>query len=346
MPKLRKFHNKKHVRRFVLFPIAVLFIGAGILFWNTYGSNPYPEQETVFGMTFSTKYATELGLNWKDVYTATLDDLGIRAFRIPVYWDEVESTEGEYTFDHVEWMMDEAQERGAYVTLAIGNRAPRWPECHPPTWTANRTTADVQGAEMEMITKVVQEFRDHPALYRWQVHNEPFFEQFGECPPPDEQFIKESIQEVRKLDPTHPIQTTDSGELSTWKKTSEVADVLGVSMYRVTWNSLFKYFYYPLPPSHYQKKAEFVSPLVDEVIVSELQAEPWVPSTMTTTPLDEQFKSMDVDRFWRNVDYARRVGFSETYLWGVEWWYWLDQKHGDDSMWKAGKQLYSGSLQK
>lgn len=338
-------HTKKHVRRFVLFPIVVLLIGAGLLFWNVYARNPYPEQETQFGMTFSTKYAKELGLNWRDVYTESLDDLGIRYFRIPVYWDEVERKEGDFDLEHVQWMLDEAQERGAKVTLAIGNRAPRWPECHPPTWTINQTTAEVQSAELVMIKKVVQEFRDHPALYRWQVHNEAFFAQFGECPPPDEDFIRDSINVVRTLDPHHPIQTTDSGELSTWDKTADVADVLGVSMYRVTWNSVFKYFYYPLPPAHYQKKAEFVAPLVDEVIVSELQAEPWVPTTIATTPLDEQYRSMNTGRFWRNIDYARRVGFSETYLWGVEWWYWLREVHGDASMWDAGRDLYAGRYQ-
>lgn len=339
-PKKRKYHNSKHVHRYVLFPITVLLIAAGLIFWNFYGRNPYPETETKFGMTFSTKYSTELGLDWKEVYTASLDDLGIRYFRIPVYWDEVEYKYGEYNLEHVQWMMDEAHKRGALVTLAIGNRVPRWPECHPPMWTINKSKVEVQAGEIKMITKVVQEFKDHPALYRWQVHNEPFFEQFGECPPPDEEFIRESIAHVRSLDPDHPIQTTDSGELSTWEKTADVSDVLGISMYRVTWNSIFKYFYYPLPPAHYTKKAEFIAPLVDEVIISELQAEPWVPTTMTTTPLDEQYKSMNEDRFWRNIDYARRTGFSETYLWGVEWWYWLREVHDDSGMWEAGKQLY------
>lgn len=334
---------------FFFLPLFIIILGALLILSFIYDVPKKKEstQSTIFGVTFSTAYAKELGLDWKKVYIALLDDLQIRYIRIPVYWNEVEKQEGKYDFAHVQWMMDEAAARNARVTLAIGNRVPRWPECHPPKWIKNKSTEKMQQAELEMITKVVQEFQDHEALYRWQVHNEPFFDEFGECPPPDESFIRSSIEHVRTLDPDHHIQTTDSGELSTWKKTADVSDVLGVSVYRVTWNPIFKYFYYPLPPLFYQKKAEMIDPLVSEIIVSELQAEPWVKSTIATTPLEEQFISMDANRFWKNVEYAQRIGFSETYLWGVEWWYWLKEKHNDESMWNAGKELYlQGSLQK
>ena len=41
------------------------------------------------------------------------------------------------------------------------------------------------------------------------------------------------------------------------------------------------------------------------------------------TPIAEQYKSMNMDTFRNNIDFARRVGFPEVYLWGVEWWYWI-----------------------
>ncbi|MDZ4384998.1 MAG: hypothetical protein U0944_01115, partial [Candidatus Moranbacteria bacterium] len=46
------------------------------------------------GITFSSKYASSIGLDWKANYIAMLDDLQIRKIRIPVYWDLVESNEG------------------------------------------------------------------------------------------------------------------------------------------------------------------------------------------------------------------------------------------------------------
>jgi len=59
----------------------------------------------------------------------------------------------------------------------------------------------------------------------------------------------------------------------------------------------------------------------------ELQAEPWIPNqNLFLTPLDEQYKSMDMNRLQKNIIYAQKVGFPRAYLWGAEWWYWLQEK--------------------
>lgn len=333
----KTYHNKKHIRRFALIPTIILAIGSIFFVWSSYHNEPYSDEPTQLGVTFSTKYAKELGLDWRKVYIETLDDLQVRLYRIPVYWDEIEQQPNERDLSDIQWMMDEADKRGAKIMLAIGQRVPRWPECHPPEWTKNYPDDLMQQYELTMMEDVVHTFKDHPALYRWQVHNEPFFSVFGECRTPDEEFISSSIARVKTLDPEHKVMTTDSGELSTWARTSGVADVLGISMYRVTWNSIFGYFYYPLPPAYYTKKAQLISPWVDDVIVSELQVEPWVPSTILTTSLEEQFHSMDVARFQNNIAYVEETGFSEVLLWGVEWWYWLSEVHGDSSMWDEGR---------
>ncbi len=337
---MSKYHSKKYIRRFILFPIIVIIIGGGIVFWRMYGNNPYSEGDTTFGVTFSTMYSKELGLDWKELYTQSLDDLGIRHYRIPVYWNEIEPVRGHLHLDDIQWIMDQAAERDAKIMLAIGQRVPRWPECHPPDWTKNLASKEVQELELDMMRTIVDRFKDHPALYRWQVQNEPFFAVFGECAQPDELFIARSVKMVREMDPDKQIVITDSGELSTWIPTATLADVLGISMYRVTWNSFWGYFYYPLPPSHYSKKADVVDLLVDDVIVTELQVEPWVPTSMLTTSLEEQSKSMDLKRFNNNIEYAKRTGFSEVYLWGVEWWYWLREVHNQEEMWNAGKKVF------
>jgi hypothetical protein len=36
------------------------------------------------------------------------------------------------------------------------------------------------------------------------------------------------------------------------------------------------------------------------------------------------------------LNYARRLGMNEIYLWGGEWWYWR-MVNGDDSIWTAVK---------
>jgi hypothetical protein len=39
------------------------------------------------------------------------------------------------------------------------------------------------------------------------------------------------------------------------------------------------------------------------------------------------------------MGFAKDVGFTDNYIWGVEWWAWLAQKHGDWGMWVAAKTL-------
>ena len=41
-----------------------------------------------------------------------------------------------------------------------------------------------------------------------------------------------------------------------------------------------------------------------------------------------------------NVDYARRVGFHDIYLWGGEWWYWMKMKKDYPAVWETGKELF------
>ncbi len=337
-------HTKRHIKLFIGFPITVAIVGLGFWFWNQYGNNPYPSLPTKFGVTFSTKYSKELGLDWRAVYVATLDDLAVKHYRIPVYWDEVESVQGEYELDDIRWMLNEAEGRDAKVTLAIGNRVPRWPECHPPDWTTNLPPQQFEQAETKLVERLVDEFKGHPALKRWQVENEPLFDVFGECAPSNEDHLRSLVKRVQELDPAHPVMITDSGELSSWFTTAGIGDVLGISMYRVTWNSFWGYFYYPLPPSHYTAKARLIKPLVDEIIISELQVEPWPPGPITITPLEEQFRSMSPERVLSNVDYARRTGFREVLLWGVEWWYWLREIHGDSRLWEAGRTVFDGTI--
>lgn len=80
---------------------------------------------------------------------------------------------------------------------------------------------------------------------------------------------------------------------------------------------------------------------VDKVIIVELQAEPWGPKAIADTSLNEQYKSMSLEQFRKNVDYVKRIRFSEAYLWGAEWWYWLKTEKGDDRIWEEARGVFN-----
>lgn len=294
--------------------------------------------EPAYGVTFSTKYAKELGLDWRKAYLAVLDDLKVRRLRIPIYWDEIEPEDGRYDWSEVDWMIDQAAVRGAEVILAVGRKVPRWPECHVPGWAAALSEDRQRRHLLAFLEAEVRRYRTEPAVRAWQVENEPLF-RFGRCPPPDREFLKREIALVRSLD-DRPVLVTDSGELSTWIRTATLGDVLGISMYRLVWDERIGELYWPVSPFWYTERINFISPVARKVIVSELQAEPWFVKPPAETPLDEQFETMGVERFLGNVEFARGTGVGEVYLWGVEWWYWLLGR-GEPAFWDAARWLFS-----
>lgn len=335
------------ILKILLALVGLLALALAVTILALRGADYSHGQEPEWGVTFSTMYAQELGLDWQEMLRETLDDLGVRFLRVPIYWQEVEKEPGQYAFSHVEYILDEAHRRGAKVLLVLGMRQPRWPECHYPDWLEGASKEEMQEATLRLIQAEVDAFGSHPALLGWQVENEPLLSVFGECPPPDIDFLKEEIALVRKSSPKS-IMITDSGELSTWRRSSFLAESFGTTMYRVVWNPVVGFFSYDfLPPAAYRIRADLVlqrdSKYPTRVEISELQAEPWVPGDyehIADMPLEEQFLAWDEERLEEAIDYARRTGLSRAYLWGAEWWYWLKEKHGHAEYWDIAKKLF------
>ncbi|MBI4280760.1 beta-galactosidase [Candidatus Uhrbacteria bacterium] len=334
----------KHSRRATLAVFGIILLSLAFLFsfLNTIFDELRRRPALTFGLTFSPSYATSLGLDWRQIFISTLDDLQVRLLRLPAYWEDLEPVRGNYRFEDLDWMLEEAGQRGAKVLLAIGFKLPRWPECHAPAWAHELPLEERQAEILRLLRTLVTRYGQNQTIIAWQVENEPLLEFFGSCPEPDREFLKQEVALVRSLD-HRPIVVTESGELSTWLRTVTVSDMLGISMYRVSWNPYLGYIYYPLSPGFYRRRAQAVQPLTKKILVTELQAEPWVPAGILNTTLEEQFQSMNAERLKDNISFVRRAGFSEVFLWGVEWWYWLALKQSDSSMWDLGRQIFSQS---
>ena len=325
----------------VLFIIlaAVLIIVAFVVFWVIRENAPAEGGRVIWGVTFSAQYAKYFDLDWRKTYTDILDDLKVRAFRIPAYWEDIEPERGRYRFDDLDWQLLEAKKREAFVILAVGRKLPRWPECHMPEWARKLSAKELDAAELQYLKKVVNRYKSYSSVKYWQIENEPFFPYGEGCREIKRETLKQNIALVKSLD-SRPIVITDSGELSSWVGTASVADILGISMYRVSWNKLFGYLFYPVFPAFYSERANLIKYLVSDVIVTELQVEPWAPTDIKYLPMEEQYRSMNLAKFRDNIDFARRTGFKEVYLWGVEWWYWLKVR-GNDTFWEESKKLFT-----
>lgn len=302
---------------------------------------PAPREDVSLGMTFSSRYAEGLGLDWKETYTALLDDVGVKKMRLPAYWDLIEKEKGTYDFSDLDWQIVETKKRGGDVILTVGLKVPRWPECHIPDWAKEDALVRQEGI-LSFIEKVVERYQDNRTITTWQVENEPFLT-FGICPDFDVSFLEKEVALVKKLDPSRPVLLTDSGELSLWYGAASRGDEFGTTLYRDIYSkNVGGYFTYPIGPNFFRFKAWMVRTFAHQqnLMVIELQGEPWASGWIVNIPLEEQARTMNEQKLRENVDYARQVGFHDIYLWGGEWWYWMKTKQHVPAVWEEGRRLF------
>jgi hypothetical protein len=302
-------------------------------------------KEISYGASFSKLHSDDLKLDWKKVYDAALDDLKVRKFRLSAHWTETEPKNDEFNFEVLDYQMKRAEETNSKVILSVGLRLPGWPECHKPGWFDQLPSKEEKQKELlEYISRVVNRYKDSPALLYWQVENEPFLllyarhhcEDFFET-----DFFEQEISLVRLLDRDTPIMSTDSGELSLWYQAYTRSDVFGTSIYLYVWNHKLGPIRYPITSDFFRIKRGLVEMFFGKkpMILSELSAEPWLLQPIVDTPIDEQFKQMNIERFDEMVNFAKKTSFDTQLLWGLEWWYWL-KENGHPEFWERAKELY------
>jgi len=324
------------------FLLTLLIIIFSVAIYFLLGDIPKTENPT-FGVIFSQKHSRDLGLNWKSNYLAILNDLKVKELKLITHWDLIESEENKFNFKDLDWQLLEAEKSGANVILVIGMKTGRWPECHIPDWAKDLDQEKQQEFILRLVQMITTRYKESIPIVGWSVENEPFFT-FGDCPWEDKEFLKEEIAMVKKVDSYYkrPILITDSGEGSFWVEAAKLGDVVGTTMFRTVWLSdMERYFTYPIPPFFYWTKKEIIKNRFDkEVICSELQAEPWCSGLLYDCSLDEQKKTMTINEFRDNINFAEQTGLDKFYLWGSEWWYWMKEVQNQSQVWNEAKKLF------
>ncbi len=339
---LTKIFSKK-----ILFVLTLCALSALLLFAWTQKSQAI--DQIAWGVDFSESQAVYLGLDPRETYSAIIHDLGAKNIKIHINWDTIETAEGTYDFSTLDTEVKEAERNHVKLILVVGMKTGRWPECHLPQWFTQLPEDKRQDELLSYVSTLVQRYRSSRAVQYWQVENEPTV-RFGICPSwyyaHGTTLLEDEVSKVRSDDPSRKIIISDSGELSTWTGVAPTADIVGITMYRSSWNGAQKTFginpYAFLTPSYYSTKAAYIRMHYGKPVISiELQAEPWASKPLREASIAEQEKSMNPKLFEENIAFAKAAGLRSYYFWGAEWWYSMKTDHGKPEIWNEAKQLFA-----
>lgn len=297
-----------------------------------------------FGATFIPRYARYYDLDAEETLAAIIDDLGVKRLRLVTYWDVGEPEEGRYDFSDFDWQLKMAEEKGAKVSLALGLRQPRWPECHMPKWAEKMPMEEWSPKLHDYIAAIVERYKDSPALDSYQLENEFFLKAFGICPDFTRERLVSEYNLVKSIDPDTPLVVTMSNNAIGMPIFEPTPDMWAISVYKRVWDATLtkRYFEYPLPAWYYGFRAGWTEMTRGRSsFIHELQAEAWTPpefGSMKGASLEEQDKSLDPARLRDRIEYGRATGMKKIDLWGVEWWYWRKVKHNDPALWDTARE--------
>lgn len=300
----------------------------------------FPEvQNPNYGVSFSAKRARELGLDPHANLTALLSDMKIKNYRLMSYWDETESTRGTFDFSELDWEVNEVAKYGGTVSLSVGLRQPRWPECHQPNWAYELKGNVWKQALYAYMEVVVKRYEKNSTVISWQLENEAYNNWFGTCDLPDDQRVKEEFALLSSWT-EKPIWMSLSDQHG-YPINQPVPDKYGYSVYRWVWNTKFPpygtYLIYPTPVWYHRLRAAIIKAYTGkDIFIHELQLEPWGPSDTKDLSVEEQNKSMSLQQIHDSLAFAREIGAKDIYVWGGEWWYWR-MVNGDPSVWNTVK---------
>ncbi len=325
---------------FTGFILALVGLNYAVAQWYIHKHNKEP---LALGTTFVSDYARSFGLDPKQTLEAAFSELGMRQVRLVSYWNNIEKDPGTYDFSDLDWQFDMAEKYDAKVSLAVGLRQPRWPECHEPSWVNISAPENTWKPQLyKYMGAVIDRYKNRPSLQSYQLENEFFMSVFGECKNFDRTRLVEEFNMVKQLDPSKPVIVSRSNNWVGLPLGQPRPDEFGISVYKRVWDATFthRYFEYPLPAWFYSMLAGWAELLTGKnMIIHELQAESWTPNgeDIQNLSINEMYKSMNPKRMKTRIAYGEATGMREIYLWGEEWWYWLKTTKNQPGIWNVVK---------
>lgn len=342
---LGRFWHKNFWHKLVIIIVTTLVVVIGVMYgiarWYIHSTANQPLQ---LGVSFIPDYAQSLGVDPQENMDALLG-IGVKHFRLVSYWSDAEQTRGTYDFSQLDWQFKKAEAAKAKITLTLGLRQPRWPECHMPDWAAQQPKSVWQPELQNYMKAVIERYKDSPVLQDYQLENEYFLKGFGTCTDFSRQRLIDEYNLVKKLDPSKTIIVGRSNNALGFPVGEPQPDKFSISIYKRVWDGgvTHRYLEYPYPAWFYGYIAGTQKIFNNrDMMIGELQAEAWAPNgkQIQQISLAEQNKSMNAKRFDDRIKYGEATGMKQIYLWGAEYWYYRKEVLHDPSLWNVAQRHF------
>jgi Beta-galactosidase len=333
-----------------------------------------PAGAAMIGISFRPLQARALGLDPERALTE-LVGYPFPLIRFAAYWNQLEPQPGRLATDALDRELDLAARAGKKIILCLGAvKAFGYPEFFVPAHHLPRPLPEgtlirpgshrgLADAASAFVARVTDRYRDREEIIAWQVEHEPVdplgMEHSWRL---SAEFVRQEVAAVRATDPTRPVLLT--GFLPTslpvrltqrWRTRGQgdslavagrLADIVGVNFYpRHAVARLGSRTVY-LAGRASRRASTRLAAAARELMVSEVQAEPW--ETVTTPPslAGSGMYSCLPEHIIANYNAAIRLGAAApgglraVLFWGAE--YWLRRRdQGDDRYLAAFSRILS-----
>ena len=115
--------------------------------------------EIQYGMSWSPPYARYLGISSEAGLEAAITELKVQHVRFSTEWSSLEPEPGQFDWRDLDRHLDLLAAHEIPVTLAIGFKTPRWPECSHPVWANHLSRIDREKALRIYLKALVMHVR-------------------------------------------------------------------------------------------------------------------------------------------------------------------------------------------
>jgi Beta-galactosidase len=342
-----------------------------------------PADGAPLGISFRPLQALEMGL---DPRAALPELLGypFTVIRLAAYWDRIEPAPGKFDPSWLDWQVDAAERAGKQIIICVGPvKAFGYPEFFVPAHrlpaplpegrlVTPETHRPLLDAGIEFMRRVIERYAARSPVIAWQVEHEavdPLGVEHSWRLSAD--FTAAEVAAARAADPSRPVllngflPVTAPVAAAQWWRTRDqgdslvvaerFADIVGIDYYsrhavaaRGGRSLYLDGAAGRLGPRRYQGLARRAAAAGQQVMISEIQAEPWEAVTVPPSPPGRGMYSClpedMIDSYNRCVRWSRRTppGAAAYLFWGAEYWL-LRADQGDDSYLRAFSRILAGA---